>query len=302
MKARCQTSSTSHRRIASSLIELLVVIAIIAILMGLLLSAVQQARAAAARASCSNNVRQLGLALHQYHNAHHQFPPGCSYREGRDPYPHMGWATRLLPYLEQERLWQVTVEAYGKERFFEVVPPHLGLAAVLPVLTCPSDGRLTVAADFGPFSAAGGSYLGVEGIDHLARGGTLFLDSQVRLAEIKDGTSNTLLVGERPPNAQRNYGWWYAGWGQARNGSAEMILGVNEVKVTKEFPQCPRGPYRYGPGRLDDDCDTFHFWSLHPGGAHFLFADGSVRFLTYGAEPILPALSTRAGGEVVTPP
>ncbi len=302
MKAFHSVSARDRSRSAYSLIELLVVIAIVAIMIGLLLPAVQKVRSAAARTSCSNNVRQLGLALHQYHGANAHLPPGCSYRDGRDPYPHMGWATRLLPYLEQERLWQITTEAYRKEPFFEVVPPHLGLSAVLRVLICPSDARLSTAADFGAFRAANSSYLGVEGTDHIARGGTLYLDSQVRLSDITDGTSNTLLVGERPPNASRNLGWYYAGWGQSKNGSAEMLLGVNEVKVTGQFPNCSRGPYRFGAGRIENDCDLFHFWSTHSDGAYFLFADGSVHFLNYGAESVLSALSTRAGNEVVAIP
>lgn len=264
---------------------------------GLVLAAVQKVRSAAARSACSNNLRQGGIALHLYHDAHHAFPPGCSYRDGRDPHPHMGWATRLLPHLEREQLWRATLDAFARAPFFETVPPHVGLGTVIPLLTCPSDPRLAGPTDFGTFRAAHSSYLGVEGHDHQARGGILHLDSRVRLADVTDGASATLLVGERPPNAVMNYGWWYAGWGQAKNGSADMIRGVAEVNRSTDFGHCPRGPYRYGPGRFDDNCDMFHFWSPHPSGAHFLFADGSVKFLGYTAEAVMPALATRSGGE-----
>jgi hypothetical protein len=221
---------------------------------------------------------------------------------GGDPYPYMGWETRLLPYLEQEGLWQLTVLAYKQEPFFEVIPPHIGLATVLKVLRCPADDRLSVAFNFGSFLAAGGSYLGNEGINLTTRDGVLFFDSQIAFADITDGLSNTLMAGERPPNASEDLGWWYAGWGQDKQGSAEMVLGVEELRVTPEFPECPPGPYHYEAGNFTDDCDAFHFWSPHVGGAFFLFGDGSVRFLSYNVAPIMPAMATRAGGETFTMP
>ena len=111
------------------------------------------------------------------------------------------------------------------------------------------------------------------------------------------------MIGERPPSADERFGWWYAGTGQDRDGSADMILGVREKRGSDfSLRSCPPGPYEFGPGRLDNQCDALHFWSLHPGGAHFAFCDESVRFLTYSADPILPALATRAGGETVAVP
>jgi prepilin-type processing-associated H-X9-DG protein len=108
------------------------------------------------------------------------------------------------------------------------------------------------------------------------------------------------MVGERPPSADDHYGWWYAGWGQKQTGSAEMVLGVRE-RLNSDEP-CFGGAYHFGPGSDRDVCDFLHFWSKHPGGAHFLFGDGSVRFVTYGADPIMPALATRSGGEAVNLP
>jgi prepilin-type processing-associated H-X9-DG protein len=124
------------------------------------------------------------------------------------------------------------------------------------------------------------------------------------MADISDGTSQTLFAGERPPSADFQFGWWYAGAGQLFTGSADMVLGVHERNVLPlsigYAYGCPPGPYSFGPGRMSNQCDMFHFWSPHNGGgANFLFADGSVHFLSYSAAPILPALATRSGGEVI---
>jgi hypothetical protein len=144
--------------------------------------------------------------------------------------------------------------------------------------------------------------LGVGGINQDTRDGVLFLDSHVRLADIRDGTSHTLMTGERPPSARGNLGWWYAGWGQEKNGSGDSVLGVTELCRLQNAPECPLGPYEFGPGHIQNQCDAFHFWSFHSGGAHFLSADAAVRFLPYSAASVLPALATRAGGEAVQSP
>ncbi len=149
------------------------------------------------------------------------------------------------------------------------------------------------------------SYLGVEGTDRRRRDGVLYRNSRVQISHVTDGTSNTLLVGERPPSPELIYGWWYAGDGLGGTGALDVVLGVREPNSLNPYPQyvhCGHGPFPFRPGRVDDYCSVFQFWSLHSGGANFLFADGSVWFLLYDADPILPALATRAGGEAVALP
>ncbi|MBX9624548.1 MAG: DUF1559 domain-containing protein [Gemmataceae bacterium] len=285
--------------------ELLVVVGISATLIGLPLPAVQKARAAAARAQCQNNLKQVGTALHAYHYAAECLPPGLSVSATGDRYTYLGWSARVLPWIEQDALWRSVQAAFAADpdpKAFYGHPPHAELLGTpVKLFACPADPRLP-----GPnivessVKAAHTSYLGVWGTNQAKPDGALFLDSKVRLIDIHDGTSNTLLVGERPPSSDLRLGWWYRGWGQNKNGSAEMLLGVREDNTS--VPACPPGPHRFGPGRLDKKCDAFHFWSLHPGGANFLFADGSVRFLAYSADAVLPALATRSGGEVAELP
>jgi prepilin-type processing-associated H-X9-DG protein len=278
--------------------------AIIAILLGLLLSAVQHVRAAAARATCSDHLRQIGLALHNYHGERGAFPAGHTSDQPSSDFPQLGWEARLLPYLEQDQLWRTIPPAYAQNRRFEFDPPHTASAVVIKLLTCPSDPRVFYAGLPQPnyHLVAFTSYVGVSGTAMGEPDGLLFEDSRVRMTDVTDGTSDTLVVGERPPSTDLWLGWWYAGVGQNGMGSAEMIMSVNEVNIFWSTPSCWSGPYSYGPGSFNNVCDTFHFWSPHPGGAHFLMADGSVHFLPYSASPVMPALATRAGGEVFTPP
>jgi len=286
-----------------TLIELLVVIAIIAILIGLLLPAVQKVREAAARLGCQNNLKQIGLATRNYHDRAERFPPGITLSTARPNYQYLGWPGRLLPDIEQDALWGQIAQAFATDpnpAVFYGHPPHQAIQGTpLTAFACPADTRLRQAFEQSGYKFAYTSYLGVQGLSQADRAGVLFPDSAVALVHITDGTSQTLLAGERPPSAGMTLGWWYRGWGQQKNGSAEMIMGVREINTKLPPEQCPKGPYSFSAGRLDNVCDTFHFWSLHPDGANFAFCDGSVKFLRYSANDILPALATRAGGEVV---
>ncbi len=292
----------------ATLIEILVVLAIIAVLLGLLLPAVQSARRAAARIGCANNLRQIGLALHQYHGDRDRLPPAVDTRTGGDVYRFLSWHARLLPYVEQGDLWRLTENAFRANPDVLADPPHVGLTTLLKVYQCPADGRVDSVQTHIPwqpvsppqviYRVALTSYLGVSGTNLQTRDGVLFHQSSVRLLDIRDGTSNTLAVGERPPPPDFRYGWWYGGGGQGYSGSLDSHLGTREIN--RAFNNdCPDGPYRFESASVNDVCAHYHFWSLHPGGAHFLFADGSVRFLDYAADGVLPALGTRAGGEVV---
>jgi prepilin-type processing-associated H-X9-DG protein len=290
-------------RVAFTVLELVVVMAIMGLLLALILAAVQRVREAAARLKCQNNIRQIALGLHHYHDTRGRLPPGVSSGVSGNPYPYASWLTRLLPYMERDDLWRLSESAFAKDANFLNDPPHTGLSTWVAPYTCPSDGRT-----HGVYTLPKGkrvaftSYLGVEGTNQFTTDGVLYLDSRVRFADVTDGLSATLMFGERPPNTDGLLGWWYAGWGQSQDGSAEMVLGVREKNYFIYGATCPQGPYHYGPGNPSNRCDVFHFWSLHPGGANFAFADGSVRFLSYSADPIMPALATRNGGERVQVP
>lgn len=88
------------------------------------------------------------------------------------------------------------------------------------------------------------------------------------------------MIGDRPPGVDRSLGWWYAGWGQAKDGAAERVLGVRALKVYPLSWSCPPGPYHFVDGSFDERCAAFHYWRFHQGAAHFAFADGSVRLLS----------------------
>jgi len=286
-------------RRAFTLIESVIVIGIIGILGALILAGVQKARSAADQAQCLNNLRQIGIALHQYHDFRGSLPPGVShpdllpgvsplYGPPFDPYPLLNWQARILPFLEQDNLWKITQQAYLQDKYFINDPPHVGLITPLAVYICPADGPRDVPGTT--------SYLGVSGTNQFRRDGLFYIDSRVRFVEITDGMSNTLMVGERPATQDGVYGRWYGGWGYW--GVANAFLGVREIDIDESVSGC-YGPYHFSDGKLSDPCSRFHYWSFHSGGGNFLFADGSARFLSYAADIAMPALATRGGGEPI---
>ena len=284
-----------RRRSGFTLIELLVVIAIIAILIGLLVPAVQKVREAANRMQCSNNLHQIGLACHNYHDANHHFPPGkgSSY-PGYAGYARWSAQSLLLPYIEQDNLYQQMYTNPWSTGFFATYNT--------PVKTylCPSDPRnLTIIP---PGNGALTSYVGVTGSDNDVNlqvngptNGIFDISSGgVRLTDVTDGTSNTLMVGERPPTASLFEGWWGA-------SDYDNLLSTRQLYGDLfGAPGCVL-PGLYGPGSLNGPCngDGNHFWSFHSGGANWVFADGSVRFLPYSASALTIPLGSRNGGEVV---
>jgi prepilin-type N-terminal cleavage/methylation domain-containing protein/prepilin-type processing-associated H-X9-DG protein len=312
------------RRGGFTLIELLVVIAIIAVLIGLLLPAVQKVRDSSARITCTNNLKQIGLALHNYHDANGSLPPAIRdyYPPPIDPRQWLSWLGRLMPYYEQGNLahnMEVAFASQGSNPNPFLNPPHLGLAQPLSVLRCPSDSRQYTVAYAEGFVVAFTGYLGISGTNLRTLDGTLYWNSGVKFKDMTDGLSNTLVAGERPPSATLDFGWWYCGAGQwdygggsagnypQRNtGSCDVTLGMAEINLQTSgistLDSCPSGPYQFGPGNMNNPCDQFHFWSLHSSGSNFLMGDGSVRFVSYGAAAVMAAMGTRNGGEVANLP
>jgi prepilin-type N-terminal cleavage/methylation domain-containing protein/prepilin-type processing-associated H-X9-DG protein len=299
----------SFIRRAFTLIELLVVIAIIGVLIALLLPAVQKVREAANRASCSNNLKQLGLACHQYENTFGKFPPGHvmgPFPEGGVPRAvNHGWGGYLLRFIEQQAL----ADLYRWD-LFHYDPDNQPVASVpLKIIQCPSaePNRFMV---HGTYSWGGKGactdYAPTEKVDSALaeRGlvervgdyrGVLTLNAMTRQAEITDGTSHTILLTEDAGRPRQ----WRAGQPGPDNAvsGCPWVGGGNAITMMGSSPD---GTTRLGPCALN--CNNDHeVYSFHPGGANAVFADGSVRFLRAGMTVrILAALVTRAGGEVVT--
>jgi prepilin-type processing-associated H-X9-DG protein len=293
-------------RLAFTLVELLVILAIIGILIALLLAAVQSVRGAAARVACQNNVKQLALALHHHHDTFRTLPPGHRSLLTRDLRPYTGWPLDLLPFIEQQNIATEADRAFRTLPLPFTDPPHVHRATVVKAYTCPADPRVSSPqiSTRTLTRIAFTSYLGVSGKDYSTKDGVFVQDQRFQLGAITDGTSNTLMLGERPPSADFQFGWWYAGVGQRLTGSAEMILGVREQNLLPVVSgsKCGPGAYPFRASRFDDECGMFHFWSPHSGGANFALADGSVRFVRYTANGVMPALASRAGGEAEAVP
>lgn len=302
-------------RRAFTLIELLVVIAIIAILIGLLLPAVQKVREAAARAKCQNNLKQIGLACHSYHDGNDGLPPGYTsaqnYVDGTsDLSPGWGWGTYLLPYLEQGNL-------YFQLDLKNPVASSAAIQTRLLAYICPSDvvpaSAFAVTDAFGTTVATAGpsSYAACIGGDETATTdqmglGIFYRNSRTQFVAITDGTSNTIMVGERA-------------WSNAKGVWSGAI--TNAVCSRGSMNSCPGSPLGSSPApslvlahshlnntNTDTDGGLDDFSSRHIGGSNFAFADGSVRFIRsvpsdtptgFSADSVVfQAMGTRANGEV----
>ncbi len=301
--------SWPRRLCGFTLVELLVVIGIIGVLIGLALPAVQHARGAGARLGCLNNLKQIGIALQNFHDSHGQFPPlpVRSIREA-SPNARLSWMALILAQLEHEALYRTSVEACQAGSEPEQNPPHIGFVTPVGVYVCPSDPRvLAPLTDTLGVQAAFASYVGVAGTEPPGTGrtfnGVLGISPGCRLSEITDGASQTILVGERPPPDSLQAGWWYPikAWYPVGLRGPNNSLPLGEGRLHQEYDSC-LVTRTFGPGRKDNRCDRFRFWSLHAGGGNFLFGDGSARFLAYSAEPLIMALASRDGGETVQVP
>ena len=278
-----------------TLIELLVVIAIIAILVSLLLPAVQQAREAARRTQCKNNLKQLGLALHNYHDVHRIFP-ALSYdheEDGGDESTHssFGWAVFLMPFIDQAPLFN-QLSPGVPDRLHDAVSDPVKLALMqnpYPAFRCPSDTAPDLNSEHDVNDGTGGSsaedlatsnYIGSNDHQDVERQNPtgMFVPAtdvnnntvqKIRIRDITDGTSNTIAVGERA---------WVR---QGRTLRAGVVFGHNgnaDNTTLNGFVQV------VGSGRVAINADVNDgrqgFSSLHEGGAQFTLADGSVRFIS----------------------
>jgi prepilin-type processing-associated H-X9-DG protein len=302
------------RRRGASLVELLVVIAICSLLAALLLPAVQKVRAAADRVSCQAKLRQVGLAALNYESAFGRLPPAFRSPAAKPAEPFLQWPLLISPFIELDANKRMADEDFRKSQDPLLPAPHRGLSRPLTSFACPSDPRVASAWDvqfwytlvrpqlFMTQRVALNSYIGSAGEFSQKRDGVIVADGGVGLLGITDGTSNTLAFGERPPPVNMLHGWVYVGW-----GAYDSLIGVNDPNLFGgRIPEVECGPgpfpYRQPDLRATPDCAYFQYWSLHSGGANFAFADGSVRFLAYSADSIMPALATRAGGEVAAVP
>jgi prepilin-type N-terminal cleavage/methylation domain-containing protein/prepilin-type processing-associated H-X9-DG protein len=318
-----------RRRRGFTLIELLVVIAIIAVLIALLLPAVQAAREAARRIQCTNNLKQIGIALHNYHTAINAFPPG--YLSLMDPVtfdndgPGWGWLSFSLNQMEQ-------LPTYNSINFVQAIefpPNQTARLNVISSFFCPSDAwrqdiftvvdsTTSNTAPGAPIcDVASSNYVGSVGSGDPSSlypfiiddddgppgrdngNGLLYRNHSVTIAQITDGTSQTFAAGEKSQNLSR------ATWtGAVTNAAVPLVAlqagagfdpeggGALVIAHTGES---------HGPNAPSGQAHGDQYWSLHPGGANFLFADGSVRFIKEQIGfTIFQSLATKAGSEVLS--
>ena len=288
--AKAKRQWTSQRNAISggfTLIELLVVIAVISVLIALLIPAVQQAREAARRTQCKNNLKQIGIAMHGYHDVHKVFPMGSTTESLPGAW---GMMAQMLPYLEMANAYNlIDFEAAGccdSVRSLQEALPHKEDPSSNPmnVFFCSSDfnsGQQLLSGPLGPNPNTypcgklySGDYLGISGDKEGSPGcsgiikgnGTFYSLSKIRISNITDGTSNTMVIGERGIPSDLGWGWYLCGGTEC------------EHYVSTERGLSPGQNVPSWQGTLR------RFWSWHPGGTHFLMGDGSVQFFSYNMD------------------
>ena len=283
------------KRAAFTLIELLVVIAIIAVLIALLLPAVQQAREAARRTQCRNNLHQLALALHNYHDTHSTFPFGYIPRQSPTPTGSGAtWGAMILPFVDEMAIYNSLNFAVPLDDA-ATNANNTAVASSLAQFMCPSDPNTGPASGgyfFNQQAQAVSNYVGNMGTGVAPgsgsyqtgnRDGVLVVYSRVRVRDIRDGTSNTILLGETKDNETNTYfrQIYFSGYGCSSTRTTS--LPINCAKLIG------------GNGTW-----SWNFSSMHEGGAFFAFCDGQVRFLSENIDSTtFASLGTRAGNELI---
>src|SRR5262249_3721366 len=273
-------------------------------------------REAAARTKCQNNLHNIVIAVHSYHDVNGQFPQGTWTLPGNRHW--WSWMAIILPFYEQQALYNAA-DAWAQTHSYVWTNGNPGTETPMPIWHCPMDARQPTIKDYGSYKITFTGLLGVRGTRDTLDDGIL-CNQRVTMTMVTDGTSNTLMIGERPPSNDYWFGWWFAGAGSQnmfnrliQRGTGDVVLGT----VDPDFPpslagvpfnggySCPATAYRFGPGAVNDNCAQLRFWSPHPNGANFAMADGSVRYMSYAAgqdDALMRALGTRAGGEPLSPP
>jgi prepilin-type N-terminal cleavage/methylation domain-containing protein len=293
---------SKRERKAFTLVELLVVIAIIGLLIALLLPAIQAAREAARRSHCKNNLKQIGLALHNYESARKVFPPGfvshSATIDGPGTGPGWGWAAHILPYLEESSL-NVDLKKSITDPVYDQIR-----VTVLPIFRCPSDSvELPVfdvhTAGGADTQVAFGNYVGVGGTHEVTEfpdtGTGIFLrNDPMAIKKITDGLSHTIMVSERASRQSPQTTWV----GAVTDAEVPPINPAFEEEGPPVLVLTNTGTADDGrvPNNSLDHVEDSN--SEHPQGVHLMFADGSVQAINNDIDPaIWEAIGTRAGGE-----
>jgi prepilin-type N-terminal cleavage/methylation domain-containing protein/prepilin-type processing-associated H-X9-DG protein len=318
-----------QRRHAFTLIELLVVIAIIAVLIALLLSAVQAAREAARRMQCTNNLKQIGITMHNYHAAIGAIPPGYLSLMDKVTFdndgPGWGWASFSLSQMEQSPVYDsinfvlgiefpanqtarlTTIasffcpsDAFRQDTFTVVDSTTTGTSSGAPICVVASSNYVGSVGSGDPSSLYPWIIDADDGPPGRDNGNGLFYrNHSVTIAQITDGTSQTFASGERSQNLSR------ASWtGAVTNAAVPLVALQAEAGLDPEgggalvLSHTGEG---HGPNSPSGLAHGDQYWGMHPGGANFLFADGSVRFIKeLIGFTIFQSLATKAGGEVLS--